>query len=319
MNMFNRKIEAANSIAILGHYNPDGDCVGSSLAVYHYILAKYPNKTVVVALDTKPDRFSYLPAFDCIVTSDFGQYHVDLCIMVDCSDTSRFKDRILIFDQSKEKLCIDHHRSNKADMKYTILNPDISSTCELLYEQMDKEYINFEVATCIYTGIVHDTGCFRYPTTTPKVLRIAADLLEQGVESAKMMEKSYFSKSYMQNQVLGRTLLESVLFADNRCIFSYITKPVMDFYGVTRMDLEGIIDNLRNTSGVEVAIFFYEIGSQTHKVSLRSKDLVDVGSIASFFGGGGHLRAAGCIMYGSPHDVVNNLSGRIMEQLCTME
>ncbi len=315
MNIFHQRIENAMSIAVLGHSNPDGDCVGSCLAVYHYILNQYPDKKVFVALDYKPACFSLLPGFDEIITSGFAQYEVDLCIIVDCSEPSRFKDRILIFEQSGEKMCIDHHKSHHPASDYTILDASIGSTCELLYDQMNTKYIDNKVAQCLYTGIVHDTGCFRFPATTSKTLRIAADLMDRGIDFSRILEESYYSKTYAQNQVMGRALSESILFLNKQCIFSYMSKALMEFYGVTQEDLSGIINTLRDTSGVDVAIFFYEISPQSYKVSLRSKYKVDVSTIAEYFGGGGHVHAAGCILHGTRFDVVNNLSRQIELQL----
>lgn len=315
MNIFLQRIEKAKSIAILGHINPDGDCIGSALSVYHYILHRYTDKEVVVALDAKPERFAFLPGFDEIITSDFLKYEVDLCIVVDCSETSRFKDRIFIFEQAKEVMCIDHHKTHQTTVEFSIIDPEISSTCELIYNQMDRAHINKEVATCLYTGIVHDTGCFRFPSTTSNTLRITADLMDFGIDFSKILEESYYERTYVQNQVLGRALSESVRFMGKRCIFSYMNRYLMDFYGVLPEDLSGIIHPLRDTKGVEVAIFFYEISPQSYKVSLRSKEIVDVSEVASYFGGGGHKRAAGCILHGSIHDVVNNLGKQIALQL----
>ena len=121
--------------------------------------------------------------------------------------------------------------------------------------------------------------------------------------------------TYIQNQILGRALLESITFMDGKCIFSAVRKKDMEFYGVDSKDMDGIIDQLRLTRGVEVAIFLYQSGAQEFKVSMRSQKLVDVSRIAAFFGGGGHVRAAGCTMSGSIHDVINNLSQHIAKQL----
>ena len=146
-------------------------------------------------------------------------------------------------------------------------------------------------------------------------MRIAADLMEKGIDFSGIVEKTFFEKTYLQNQILGRALLESMMMLDGKCIVSAVKQRTMEFYGVTAKDMDGIVSQLRCTKGVEVAIFLYESGVQEYKVSMRSKETVDVSRIASYFGGGGHLRAAGCTMQGSIHDVVNNLTKHIEKQL----
>ena len=193
--------------------------------------------------------------------------------------------------------------------------PDASSTSELIYNLMEKDKITLPVAEALYLGIVHDTGVFQYSCTSPATLRAAADLLERGVDAPTLIRKTFVEKTYAQNQVLGRTLLESIRFMGGKCIASYIRMREMDFYGVKPKDLEGIVSQLRDTTGVEVAIFMYETKPSVYKVSLRSNDLVDVSKVAQYLGGGGHKKAAGFTMAGTPHDVLNNLSGLIQDQL----
>ena len=136
-----------------------------------------------------------------------------------------------------------------------------------------------------------------------------------GINFGEIIDGSFYRKTYRQLQVLGRALLESISFFDNKCIFSVIDLKEMQFYGVTSKDLDGIVEQLRNTEGVECAIFLYQIDTQKYKVSLRSLNVVDVSKIASKFGGGGHVRAAGCTMLGSTYDIINNLSDEISKQL----
>jgi phosphoesterase RecJ-like protein len=139
--------------------------------------------------------------------------------------------------------------------------------------------------------------------------------MAKGIDFGAIIDNSFYKKTYVQNQILGRALLESVTFMDGKCIFSAIRDSEMQFYGVEGKDLDGIIDQLRLTEGVEVSIFLYQTGAQEYKVSLRSQYQVDVSKIAAYFGGGGHVRAAGCTMSGSIHDVINNLSLHIEKQL----
>src|SRR5699024_492363 len=151
-----------------------------------------------------------------------------------------------------------------------------SSTCEVLFGQMDEKYIDKSVAECLYTGIVHDTGVFKFSCTSPKTMEIAGRLMGKGVDFGNIIDDSFYRKTYIQNQILGRALLESITFLGGRCIFSAIRQNEMKFYGVDGKDMDGIIDQLRLTEGVEVAIFMYQTGASEYKVSLRSQNIVDV-------------------------------------------
>ena len=138
-------------------------------------------------------------------------------------------------------------------------------------------------------------------------------------DETAIIDNSFYKKTYVQNQILGRALLESVLFYDKKCIFSSVTRDEMNFYGVTGKELGGIIEQLRLTEGVEVAIFLYETGDDEYKVSLRSKKEIDVSAIAVAFGGGGHVRAAGFLAKGTVHDIINRIGEMIEEQYSDMQ
>ena len=189
--------------------------------------------------------------------------------------------------------------------------PDASSTSELIYDLLDYGKMSVETAECLYTGMVHDTGVFRYSCTHPSTMRAAAALMEKGIDFTKIITETFDEKTYAQNQVLGRALLESFLFMDGRCIVSYVTKEEMDFYQVKAKHLDGIVSQLKLTKGIDVAIFMYELEHGTFKVSLRSSEKIDVSVVASYFGGGGHARAAGFTMTATPHDIINNLARRL--------
>ena len=192
---------------------------------------------------------------------------------------------------------------------------EISSASEVLYSLLDKEKIDLDIATAIYTGMIHDTGVFQYSSTSPDTMRIAGDLMAKGVDFSNIIDQSFYQKSYIQNQVMGRVLAESIMLLDGKCIVGYMKMRDMEFYGVQPADLDGIVSQLRLTKGVEVAMFIYEHASQLFKVSLRSNGKVDVSKIASYFGGGGHIRAAVCDLAGSMYDVIKNISEHIEKQL----
>ena len=314
MTKLETMIDQAGKIVILGHVNPDGDCVGSCLAVYNYIKEWDSTKAVTVRLERAPSKFSYLSGFDAIET-EAGEEAYDLCICLDSSDEERSGDFKSCFDRSAKTICIDHHITNRGYAQENVIDGHASSACEVVYGQLDESRISKHVAECIYTGIIHDTGVFKYSNTSRKTMEIAGKMMEKGIDFGTIIDGSFYKKTYMQSQILGRALLESITFLDGRCIFSVVRKKDMDFYGVDKSDLDGIVDQLRVIDGIECAIFLYETGIHQFKVSLRSNSIVDVSRIAAYFGGGGHVRAAGCTMSGSVHDVVNNLSAHIAEQL----
>ncbi|MBP3665211.1 MAG: DHH family phosphoesterase, partial [Tyzzerella sp.] len=239
----------------------------------------------------------------------------DLFIALDCGDMTRLGFSSVLYEQAKATFCVDHHISNRsfADENYII--PEASSTAELVYRLLEKEKIDTNVAECLFMGIVHDTGVFQYSSTSPETMEIAADLMRKSIRANEIIDKTYYEKTYAQNQILGRALLESTLTLDGKCIVSAISKETMNFHGVIPKDLEGIVSQLRVTQGVEVAIFLYEIGQDEYKISLRASGDVDVSKVAEYFGGGGHKKAAGFTMNGQTKDIVERILGQIEIQL----
>ncbi len=309
------EIEGAKTIGIGGHIRPDGDCVGACMALYLYLKkCVEPDVSVSVYLEEPSEVFRTIEALSEIRTNAEGETAPDVFFALDC-DSERLGVARSLFLHAKKKINIDHHISNEGCGGLDYIDPQVGSTSELVYRLFDKRYVDAQIAKAVYIGIIHDTGVFQYSNTSPETLRVAAELIGYGFDFAKLIEKTFYEKTYVQNQIMGRALLESILLLDGRCIVSAVDRKLMEFYQVTSKDLDGIVNQLRNTSGVECAIFMYEVESMEYKVSLRSTDKVDVAQIASYFGGGGHKRAAGCMMFGTFHDVTNNLSLHIERQL----
>lgn len=310
-----KECEGAQKIGISGHIRPDGDCVGAALSMKMFLEKVMPQAQIDVYLEQPSDIFQCIHGISEIKTTVLEEKIYDVFIALDCS-----KDRLgqseRLFDIAKKTINIDHHITNVAGtgmVNYVV--PDASSTCEVVYDVIDLDYLDYEMAQAIYIGIIHDTGVFRYSNTSKKTLEIAGHLISFGFDFPRLIDETFYEKTYIQNQILGRALIESILFMDGRCIVSVINKKMMDFYHVGPKDLDGIVNQLRIIKGVDCAIFMYEIGSQEYKVSLRSNRMVNVSEISVKFGGGGHVRAAGCTIRGTYHDVINNLSQYIEEQL----
>lgn len=307
-------IADAKTIGISGHIRPDGDCVGSCMAVYNYILKNFPEVEVKVFLEFVHDKFKLIKNADKIITTGYDGTIFDLFITVDSADLERLGPNKPYFQNAKRTACIDHHVSNKGYGNFNYILPDASSTCEVLYDLFDEDFIDKNTAEAMYMGIASDSGCFRYASTSPRTMLIAAKLMEKGINVTEILEETYYKKTYEQQQITGRILLESVRFMDNRCIFAYATTDMMDFYGVTTKDLDAVVSELRNIEGVECAVFMYQIGELEFKVSLRSKK-IDVSVIGVHFGGGGHVHAAGFEATGTVHDIINNISKEIEKQM----
>ncbi|MGN0156476.1 MAG: bifunctional oligoribonuclease/PAP phosphatase NrnA [Lachnospiraceae bacterium] len=317
MKSIMEELKNAGSVAISGHIRPDGDCIGSCMGLYLYLKKVLPKAEIDVYLEKPSDIFQCIKDVEqikdaSVLGEDIKAY--DVFVALDCS-----KDRLgaaqPLFEAAKKTINIDHHISNLGCGKVNHIVPDASSASELIYDLIDKEELDEEIAKALYIGIIHDTGVFQYSNTSPSTLMAAAELIRFGFDFPKLIEETFYEKSYIQNQVLGRALLESILFMNKTCIVSTIDKKVMDFYGVTSSDFDGIVNQLRYTKGVECAIFLYENEFQSYKVSMRSGGKIDVAKVAQYFGGGGHVRAAGCTINGTQHDVINNLSLQIEKQM----
>lgn len=308
-------LAGVKSLAIAGHVRPDGDCVGSCMAVYNYARENMPQIQVDVYLQEIPESLDFLKGTEDIHHSCEENKTYDAFLALDCGDRERLGAAVRYFDSAKKRICVDHHISNTGLGEQYVIDPAACATCEILYELLNPEKMSLAVAEALYTGLINDCGVFQYSNTTPKTMRIAAKLMEKGVPFTRIIEESFYQKTYLQNQILGRALMESMLVCDGQVIVSVIRKKDMEFYGVDSRDLEGIVSQLRNTKGVEVAIFLYETAIQEYKVSMRSNGAVDVSKIAVYYNGGGHVKAAGCTMQGSIHDVINNLTGHIARQL----
>lgn len=308
-------VSSAKTIGISGHIRPDGDCVGGCMGMYLYLTKVFPEKRVEVFLEQPPEVFACIKDIDKIHTDGVTDIeHFDVFIALDTAK-ERLGAAEKLFDEAVKTVNIDHHISNTGSGSVNYIDAQASSTSELVYDVLEEGKVDEEMAKALYIGIIHDTGVLKYSNTSPKTLMTAAKLIAFGFDFSDIIEKTFYEKTYVQTLLSGRALLESILFMDGKCIVSSIEKKTLDFYHADSKDLEGIVSQLNQTKGVECAIFMYQTGVQEYKVSLRSKGNVNVSQIAVYFGGGGHVRAAGCTMNGTFYDVVNNLSLHIEKQL----
>ncbi|MBD5524054.1 MAG: bifunctional oligoribonuclease/PAP phosphatase NrnA [Lachnospiraceae bacterium] len=308
------ELKGAKTVAVSGHIRPDGDCIGSVMGLYLYLKKEMPEAQIDAYLEKPAEIFGCIDYIKDI-KSEFNTDQVyDVFVALDTTD-DRLGEAQAIYRRAHKKINVDHHVSNKGCGDVNIVEPERSSTAELLYELMNPEKVDVQIAKALYIGIIHDTGVLRYSNTAPRTLQITAELVKFGFDFSEIIEETFYERTYLQTQIMGRAILESVRFMDNRCIVSMVTRRMMEFYRVTPKDLDGIVNHLQSVKGVDCAIFMYEMGTLEYKVSMRSNGKVDVSAVAVQFGGGGHVRAAGCTMNGTYHDNINNLSIEIAEQL----
>jgi len=312
-----KELYGVKTAAIAGHIRPDGDCVGSCMGLALYLKENFPELTVVdVYLESVPEKFRFLKDVEKIKTTCDAAMQYEVFFALDSGDVNRLGEAKQYMETAKKTICIDHHISNRGYGRIQYIEPEASSASEMVFTLLEYEKISKEAAEALYMGIAHDTGVFQYSCTSSRTMEIAGRLMDKGVGFTEIVDKTYFEKTYIQNQILGKALLESMLLFGGQCIVSAVRKKDLEFFGASSDDLDGIVSHLRSTAGVEVAVFLYETDVQEYKVSMRSNGKVDVSRIASYFGGGGHVRAAGCSLQGDVHDVMNNIALHIEKQLC---
>jgi len=317
MNDLLRQIQDAKKIAIAGHVRPDGDCVGSCCALYNYIKDNFSmkEKQLVVYMEGIAPQFYLLEGLSEFSADVSVLQDCDLFIALDCASIDRLGKAEEYFLKAEKTILVDHHISNTGYAQKCIVDADASAACEVLFELMDEAKISLACANALYLGIVHDTGVFKHSNTRRRTMEIAGLLLDKGVSSSKIIDGTFFEKSYLQTQLLGRCLMESVLYQDGKVIVSVVSLAMKKLYGAVSSDFDGVIDNLRVTRGVEVAILITEEEDNKCKVSMRSNHEVNVSAIAQGFGGGGHVKAAGCTMTGSTDEILERILGAVFEQL----
>jgi len=308
-------LEGVNSVGIAGHTNPDGDAIGSAMGIYNYLRKNYLKIDARVFLEEIPSKYKYIYGTCDVISSDEEDFAPDLFIAVDSSTIDRIGFAKKYFDSAKKTVLIDHHISNENYADENLVVANASSTCEVVFDLLDVDKIDREVAEALYTGIVTDSGVFKYSATSRHTMEVAGRLIDYGIDITEIIDGTFYRKTYAQNQFMGRILLESILLMDGKVILGYCTKKLMDFYNVSKADMDGIVDQLRLTEGVEVAIFVYATDDEEYKVSMRSVNEVDVSKIAVHFGGGGHVKAAGFSAKGRVHDIVNAITAQIELQM----
>jgi len=330
-------IRKANRIAILPHVSADGDALGSSLALG--LALKRIGKDIRVYIEEKiPMIYDMLPgqdmlvvygngciadaddesgSIDCRGEKDGNNMAFDLAIAIDTGDVERLGKRVSIFDTAQNSVNIDHHHTNTEFAGINYVDTQASAVGEIVY-QLIKDMgleMDADISTSLYVAISTDTGGFRYSNTTPATHRIAADLVNNGIDVAEISQKVFDSTTFSKVRLMGETISSLELLNDGKVAFSAITKDKMEKLGATEEDCDGLVNIGRNIVGVEVSVFLRQKQDGSVKANLRSKNYVDVAAVAKMFGGGGHKRAAGFTSEEGIEDVRDKVLNVIGEML----
>ncbi len=306
-----------STVAVAAHVRPDGDALGSTLGVWNYLKKNYPEIKVQVYLESFEDRFAFLPGSDMIRPAGEDAVY-DLFIALDCSGADRLGGAYKYFESAKHTLCIDHHITADSTAEEQYIFPDASSASELVYELLDKDKIDSDTAACLYTGIASDTGMFCYSNTKKSTMEAAGFLMETGFDYAWIVDHVFNERSFSQTRALGYCFDNAHLALDGQVIYSVMDTKTMEEYGTPIKDLGLVVSELRLVKGVKAAVFLYQLsdeGEDTWKLSLRANGDTNVAVVASHFGGGGHVKAAGATLYGKPEMLIKEILERLKEEL----
>ncbi len=309
-----KEIKVAKKIVILTHESPDGDAIGSSLAMK--LVLKKLEKDADVIIPEYSRLFNFLPGIDQIKKeSDIKNY--DLAISLDCADLKRLAQKEY-FENAKRTIVIDHHGSNHMYGDLNYVNPVSPACCEILvgvfeYFQMD---ITKEIGICLMTGIITDTGGFRHIGITPETFEFTAELIRKGVNIPDIYKKTLRTKTKANFLLTKKVMDRMEILEDGKVTFTYITMRDEEEVGAEPGDHEGLVDIGRDIEGVEVSIFIRQNKEENgYKVSLRSGNHVNVSDVCLMFGGGGHQRAAGGFIQGTVEQVKERILKEVRKAL----
>ena len=294
INLIQDSISEDLSIAVVSHKNPDGDSLGSLIAM-GLSLDKLSKNVIFVKPDVIPEDYLFLPTIEKMIQVDTINVDIDLLIVLDSSDPDRLGLNKNLLEISKKIINIDHHISNTNFGDLNIVIPESSSTGEIVFELLSKANfpIDTDIATCIYTAISTDTGRFSYQSVTKNTHLIISELYNYGIDGYEINKNLYQNRSLSRTKLFILAVSNLEFYKDGKVAIAKVTKDMYSKTGAKPDETEGIVEFLRDTEGVEVACLLKELENNDVKLSIRTKEYVDANKICSFFDGGGHLRASG--------------------------
>lgn len=305
MNPILGAIDRANSVLIIGHLRPDGDCLGSAFALREYCLKL--GKIADVGSPTPiPDAYSFVRQSN--VFNKITRKSYDLFIAVDCGSRDRIGRMEGFFKSAKETVWIDHHEGHNGFGKYNYVVPTASSTCELIFDILEPtKMIDSVIATYLYLGISTDTGHFMHNNTTPKVLYTAYKLALYGAECHELAVKLYRTRSKEKTALIAKSIDTLRYYLGGTVGIIAMTRDILESCNIEANDTEGIIDYAIAVEGVKIGVSICEEKPNEFKVSFRSRGERNVDEVARIFGGGGHINASGCRINGKKEDVIDKI------------
>lgn len=291
-----RFLQQHDDLILIAHISPDGDTLGSSLALFCG-LKQLGKRVQVACADPVPPAYRFCPQAEAVQLPQ-ALRQTDAVVTVDCADKLRTGTCAPLFERAKYTLNIDHHGTNRGFAQENWVM-HAGATGELVYRILEQlsVTVDVEIASLLYVALASDTGNFAYSNTSPDTFRIAAKLLERGIDLPELNRRLFRTKPYRKLLLQSRAVGNCMLHAEGRIAISTLTLADLAACGAGTEDSEGLIDNLRDIDTVEIAALLHEENDGSVRVSLRGKRTADVGRIAVRFGGGGHRLAAGCTMY----------------------
>lgn len=313
----NNIIKSSKNILIISHVNPDGDTLGSMCGLYCAILDNFKKKCDMVAISKIPDVYSYLPHLSDVKNVDDidKSREYDLVINVDVAALDRACDAKILFEKAKFTVNIDHHKTNNAYGNLNFINPDASSTGEVLFGCFEKMSwkVNLDCAICLYTAILTDTGSFRFDNTKSSTFEVASKLVEIGVQPSDIYKKVYESDSKTLVMFQAHCISKAKFLEDDKIAYALVYKKDMEKFSAGDDCMEGLTEKLRAIVTTRIAFVAKEMKSGGTKISMRSK-FADVAEICSVFGGGGHKFAAGCTIKAPVEDAAKKVLEEIKKR-----
>lgn len=313
-----KTLENYSTYVILPHIMPDGDSIGSAAALAH-LLQQAGKKAIVLLEDAVPSNLRLIQRTLFVEMEEFVEPDDYAVIAVDSSDLGRLGSRMSLLTRYALLAVIDHHKTNTQFGDVNYVDEQASSTGEIIFE-LAGEFgfpVDSIAATALYIAISTDTGGFRYDNTTPETLRIAAELMEAGIDT-KAINTDLYQNQPLNKVMLLMNALENVrLAAQNRVALVPLTAQMMSTHKAAYEDTDGISEYVRSIQGIEVVALFKELSDGYIRVSMRSKHDFDVSALATRYGGGGHKRAAGCTLEMSMDQAMTEFEKVILEQMAS--
>ena len=302
-----KQLKSANHIALFCHVNPDCDTICSALAL-RLALQKTGKKIDVYCDGELKGEIRDVKGVDTINSPSLRSY--DLSVAIDCGDQGRIGKYYSIFAKSPKTLCIDHHNQLSSFADVNIVDVNSGATAELIYlilQEMDPNLPDVEIATLLYTALVTDTGNFSFSNTGARTFEIASKLLAFGVKNAEISYRFFKEITLKRFKLKARVIDKAQFFENDQIGVITFTKEDLDATGTTSADSSNLVNDLINIAEVRVALSITEVRPHSYKISIRTQDDVDAGSIANTFGGGGHKNAAGCMLNGFYGNILDDL------------